>query len=151
MDLTVIGNPDFTLSRDLSFPYHVISRTRVLTVYAFYSVICNICRYNIANRIGLSVYFIMMRNSPGFPYLHIINVIDSLCLSCCTMQRKVNTRSLSDFIQWWFVNPGSNNPEILLIRTKSVGTDLHVQTNGWFSNPENSIIRNYHPGTNVSG
>ena len=28
------------------------------------------------------------------------------------------------------------SPEILLVRTKSVGTDLHVQTNGRFSNLE---------------
>ena len=27
-------------------------------------------------------------------------------------------------IQWWFVNPGSNNPEISLVRTNSSGTDF---------------------------
>ena len=35
-DLTVIGNPVFTLSRDLSFPYHVINGNKVLTVHTFY-------------------------------------------------------------------------------------------------------------------
>ena len=31
----------------------------------------------------------------------------------------------SDFLQWWFVNPGSDRPEISLVRTKSAGTDFH--------------------------
>ena len=57
----------------------------------------------------------------------------------------------SNIIQWWFVNPGSDSREISLVRTKSVGTNFHIQTNGWFSNPENSLIRIYWPGTNVSG
>ena len=30
VDLTVIGNPVFTLSRDLPFPYHMINRTKGL-------------------------------------------------------------------------------------------------------------------------
>ena len=54
-------------------------------------------------------------------------------------------------VQWWFVNPGSDNPEISLIRTKSAGTDFLYWTDGRFSNPENSLIRKYRPGTNVSG
>ena len=54
-------------------------------------------------------------------------------------------------VQWWFVNPGSDSPEISLVRTISVGTDFRVRTKGRFSNPENSLIRNYWPGTNVSG
>ena len=54
-------------------------------------------------------------------------------------------------IQWWFVNPGSDNPEISLIRTKSAGTDFRSWTDGRFSNPENSLIRKYRPGTNVCG
>ena len=54
-------------------------------------------------------------------------------------------------IQWWFVNPGSDNPEISLIRTKRAGTDFRSWTDWRFSNPENSLIRKYHPGTNVSG
>ena len=41
--------------------------------------------------------------------------------------------------------------EILLIRTKSTGTDFCFRTNGRFSNPENSLTRKYRPGTNVSG
>ena len=31
-----------------------------------------------------------------------------------------------NYVQWWFVNPGSDNPEILLVQTKSVGTDFNV-------------------------
>ena len=54
-------------------------------------------------------------------------------------------------VQWWFVNPGSDSPEISLVRTKSVGTNFHILTNGRFSNLENSFIRKYRPGTNVSG
>ena len=54
-------------------------------------------------------------------------------------------------IQWWFVNPGSDNPEISLIRTKSAGTDFRFWTDGRFSNPENSLIRKHRPGTNGSG
>ena len=48
-------------------------------------------------------------------------------------------------------DPGSDSPEILLVRTKSRGTGFRVRTNGRFSNPENSFIRKYWPGTNVSG
>ena len=51
-------------------------------------------------------------------------------------------------VQWWFVNPGPDNPEISLLWTKSVGTDFYVWTNGWFSNPENSFIRKYRLGIN---
>ena len=54
-------------------------------------------------------------------------------------------------IQWWFVNPDSDSPEILLVRTKSAGTNFRVRTNGRFSNPENLLIRKYWLGTNVSG
>ena len=54
-------------------------------------------------------------------------------------------------IQWWFVNPGSDSPEISLIRTKIAGTDFLFWTDGRFSNPENLFIRKYLPGTNVSG
>ena len=54
------------------------------------------------------------------------------------------------FIQWWFVNPGSNNPEITLIWTKSAGTDFSFWTDGRFSNPENSLIRKYRLETNLS-
>ena len=56
-----------------------------------------------------------------------------------------------DEVQWWFVNPGSDSPEISLVRTKSAGTNFRIRTNGRFSNPENSLIRKYWPGTNVSG
>ena len=62
-----------------------------------------------------------------------------------------NRLSLLLCIQWWFVNPGSDSPEISLIRTKSAGTDFLFWTDGRFSNPENSLIRKYRPGTNVSG
>ena len=54
-------------------------------------------------------------------------------------------------LQWWFVNPGSDSQEISLVRTKSVGNKFHVRTYGRFSNPENSFIRKYWTGTNVSG
>ena len=54
-------------------------------------------------------------------------------------------------LQWWFVNPGADSPEISLVRTKSVGTDFLVRTDGRFSNPENLLIWKYRPGTNVSG
>ena len=60
-------------------------------------------------------------------------------------------RLLLRCIQWWFVNPGSDSPEISLIRTKSVGIDFRFWTDGWFSNPENSLIRKYRPGIKVSG
>ena len=48
------------------------------------------------------------------------------------------------YVQRWFVNP-----DISLIRTKSVGTDFHVRTNWRFSNPENSLIRKFRPGTKL--
>ena len=48
-------------------------------------------------------------------------------------------------LQWWFVNPGSDSPEISLVWTKSAGTDIRVRTNGRFSNPENLLIRKYGP------
>ena len=35
-------------------------------------------------------------------------------------------------LQWWFVNPGSDSPEISLVPTKSAGTDFHIRTNGRF-------------------
>ena len=57
----------------------------------------------------------------------------------------------NNYIQWWFINPGSDSPEISLVRTKTVGTNFHVRTNGRFSNPENLLIRKNRPGTNVSG
>ena len=57
----------------------------------------------------------------------------------------------TSYLQWWFVNPGSDNPEISLIRTKSAGTDFRSWTDGRFSSPENSLIGKYPPGTNVSG
>ena len=38
VELTVIGNPVFILLRDLSFPYHVINGTKVITAQTFYSV-----------------------------------------------------------------------------------------------------------------
>ena len=56
-----------------------------------------------------------------------------------------------DTIQWWFINPGSDSPEISLVRTKSAVTKFRVRTNGRFSNLENSLIRKYWLGTNVSG
>ena len=37
-------------------------------------------------------------------------------------------------IHWWFVKPGSDNPEISLIRTKSAGTDFRFWTdNHWLA------------------
>ena len=69
-----------------------------------------------------------------------------------TSTRKVLLKSSCwKALQWWFVNPGSDNPEILLIRTKSMGTDFRFWTDGRFSNPENLLIRKYRQGTNVSG
>ena len=50
-----------------------------------------------------------------------------------------------------YVNPGSDSPEISLIQTKSAGTDFRFLTDGRFSNPENSLIQKYRPGTYVSG
>ena len=44
-----------------------------------------------------------------------------------------------------------NSPKISLIRTKSAGTDFLFWTDERFSNPENSLIRIYQPGTKVSG
>ena len=32
-------------------------------------------------------------------------------------------------VQWWFVNPGSDSPEISLVRTKSAGTDFCSTSN----------------------
>ena len=54
MDLTVIGNPVFILSRDLSYPFHVVKKTRVIKVHN--------CKYNIAYRIRQSVDFAMIGN-----------------------------------------------------------------------------------------
>ena len=53
------------------------------------------------------------------------------------LERLTETRAR---IQWWFVNPGSDNPEISIIRTKSAGTDFRSGTDRRFSNPENVII-----------
>ena len=58
---------------------------------------------------------------------------------------------LKTIIQWWFVNPGFDSPEISLIRTKSAEIDFRFWTDGRFSNPENSLIRKYRPGTSLSG
>ena len=63
VDLTVIGNHVFTLSRDLSFPYHVINATRVIAVHTFYSVACNICENDMGYHIGHSFDFTMIGNS----------------------------------------------------------------------------------------
>ena len=62
VDLTLVGNHVFTLSRDLSFPYHVINRTKVITVHAFYSVACNCCKFNIVYQIGQTFDFTMIGN-----------------------------------------------------------------------------------------
>ena len=62
VDLTVIGNLVFTLSRDLSFPYHVINGSKDRTVLTSHSVACNICKYNIACQIGQSVDFTAIGN-----------------------------------------------------------------------------------------
>ena len=52
-------------------------------------------------------------------------------------------------LQWWFVYQGSDSPEISLVGTKCVGTHFRVRTNWRFSNPENSLIWKYWPGTSV--
>ena len=67
------------------------------------------------------------------------------------LQNLVDSFSVILDVQWWFVNPGSDNPEISIIRTKSAGTDFCTWIDGRFSNPENLFIRKYRPGTNVSG
>ena len=54
-----------------------------------------------------------------------------------------------NLVQWWFVNPGSDNPEISIIRTKSAGTNFRSWTDGRFSNPENLLIRKYRTGTKM--
>ena len=54
VDLIVIGNPVFTLSSDLSFPYRVINGTKVITVHTF---TCNSCKFNTANQIGQCLDF----------------------------------------------------------------------------------------------
>ena len=58
----------------------------------------------------------------------------------CEHQRNENSElvaeTVSYILQWWFVNPGSDNSEILLIRTKSAGTDFRFWTDARFSNPE---------------
>ena len=61
VDLTVIGNPVFTLSRDCCLP--LINATRVIMVYTFYFFVCNICKYNIAYQIGQSFDFTMIGNT----------------------------------------------------------------------------------------
>ena len=54
----------------------------------------------------------------------------------CIHNAMISNQNRGEQIQWWFLNLGSDSPEILLVRTKSVGTDFHVRTNGRFSNPE---------------
>ena len=76
VDLTVIGNPVFTLSRDLSFPYHVINRTRVITVHTFYFVACSICKFNIAYQIGQSFYFTIMIGNPSCRRFYLLLVLE---------------------------------------------------------------------------
>ena len=84
-----------------------------------------------------------------------IHVNKNVDLNChvITNGHQIATCTNNDWfsIQWWFVNPGSDNPEISLIRTKSAGTDFRFLNDGWFSNPENSFIRKFRQGTNVSG
>ena len=62
VELTVIGKPVFTLSHDLSFPYHVIDGTKFITVHTFYSVTCNICKFNITYQIRQSFDFTLIGN-----------------------------------------------------------------------------------------
>ena len=54
LDLTVIGI--------LSLPYHMINGTKVIAVRIFYSIVCNICKYNIMYQIGQSLDFTMIGN-----------------------------------------------------------------------------------------
>ena len=51
VDLTVIGNPVFTLSRDLSFPYHMINRTKVVngTYFSFCRLQYMSIQYQVSN------------------------------------------------------------------------------------------------------
>ena len=111
MDSTVIGNSVFPLSRDLSFPYHMINgtksrvlsfsyhminRTKVIAVRTVYSVTCNICKFNIEYQNGLSFVFTMIINSfcCGFyPWL----VLECVCTqvvmaSLSDVKRLLSTR-----------------------------------------------------------
>ena len=67
--------------------------------------------------------------------------------NCCIFVLNIN----NNLTHRWFVNTGSDSPEISLLRTKTTGTAFRFRTDGWFSNPENSLIRKYRPGTNVCG
>ena len=91
----------------------------------------------------------------GISYLYVFRRVDaSLIYMYVTPQRyrvqsfelyrnlrssgfRLELISFQTCVQWWFVNLGSNSTEISLVRIKSVGTDFHVWTNGYFSiNPE---------------
>ena len=50
------------------------------------------------------------------------------------MHNGVNVHVYLSLYLYDHVNPGSDIPEISLVRTKSVGTDFLVRTNGRFSN-----------------
>ena len=80
-----------------------------------------------------------------------MGMLRPLGAGCMSMSTQQQFKIYNVYIQWWFVNPGSDSPEISLIRTKSARTDFLFWTDGRFSNPENSSIRKYRPGTNVSG
>ena len=82
---------------------------------------------------------------------HKITPRNAFCCYIYIIKSAQHLFSCNFWVQWWFVNPGSDSPEISLVRTRSAGTNFCVQTIGWFSNPENSLIRKYRPGTNVSG
>ena len=86
--------------------------------------------------------------SSGVQHLRFFCIQMVYTLSLWNVKYKTETQIL---VQWWFLNPGSDSLEISLIRTKSAGTDFVFWTDGRFSNPENSLIRKYRPGTNVSG
>ena len=73
----------------------------------------------------------------------LINNMDHMCIS--------GTEPSSVFLsQTKICDDSIIRVPISLVRTKSVGNDFCIRSNGRISNPENSLIQKYRPGTNVS-
>ena len=81
-------------------------------------------RYNNVNIIFENMLFNNIENKNYFQNFTLISTHKTYKMSLFLKYR----------VQWWIVYTGYDSPEISLVRTKSVGTDFHVRTNGRFSN-----------------
>ena len=87
----------------LSFTYHVINGTRVITVHTSCFVACNICKFNIAYEIGQSSDFTMVGN-PFCRRFHPLLVLECVrtqvvMTSLGDVKRHLPTRKMSNGAQ----------------------------------------------------